>query len=56
VGLEGCIGYTTSNEALLRANKFHAVLARCAENEGKFPYILEETCGEGAHLRICLGR
>ena len=41
-------GYTTSNEALLRANKFRAVVARCAENEGKFPFILEETFGEDA--------
>ena len=41
-------GYTTSNEALLRANKFRAVVARCEENEGKFPFILEETFGEDA--------
>ncbi len=41
-------GYTTSNEALLRANKFRAVVARCGENEGKFPFILQETFGEEA--------
>lgn len=41
-------GYTTSNEALLRANKFRAVVARCGENEGKFPFILEDTFGEDA--------
>jgi len=41
-------GYTTSNEALLRANKFRAVVGRCYENEGKFPFILEETFGEDA--------
>ncbi len=41
-------GYTTSNEALLRANKFRAVVARCAEAEGKFPFILENTFGEDA--------
>ena len=40
--------HTTSNEALLRANKFRAVVARCSENEGKFPFILEKTFGEDA--------
>ncbi|MFP6872038.1 MAG: hypothetical protein VCA55_00890 [Verrucomicrobiales bacterium] len=41
-------GYTTSNEALLRANKFRSIVARCAENEGKLPFVLEKTFGEEA--------
>lgn len=41
-------GYTTSNEALLRANKFRAVVARTSENEGKLPIILEDTFNEEA--------
>lgn len=41
-------GYTTSNEALLRANKFRAIVARCEENEGKLPFVLEKTFGEEA--------
>lgn len=41
-------GYTTSNEALLRANKFRAIVARCEENEGKLPFVLENTFGDEA--------
>ena len=41
-------GYTTSNEALLRANKFRAIVAQCLKVEGKFPFNLENTFGEEA--------
>ena len=39
-------GYTASNEAILRANKFRAIVAQCLKAEGKFPFNLENTFGE----------
>ncbi|MEC9327669.1 MAG: hypothetical protein VYC63_07115 [Verrucomicrobiota bacterium] len=41
-------GYTTSNEALLRANKFRSIVSQSTKTEGKVPFILENTFGEEA--------
>ena len=41
-------GYTTSNEALLRANKFRSIVSQSTKTEGKVPFILEHTFGEEA--------
>ncbi|MGI9243972.1 MAG: hypothetical protein ACR2RV_24460 [Verrucomicrobiales bacterium] len=40
-------GYT-SNEALYRANKFRAIVARINSVDNRFPFILQETFGEDA--------
>ena len=40
-------GYT-SNEALYRANKFRAIVARLNAVDNRFPYVLQETFGEDA--------
>ena len=41
-------GYTTSNEGLLRANKFRSIVSQSTKTEGKVPFILENTFGEEA--------
>ncbi len=43
----GEFGYD-SNEALFRANKFRAVVARYYEEENRFPFVLAETFDENA--------
>lgn len=43
----GEFGYT-SNEALYRANKFRAIVARMNSVDNRFPFILQETFGEDA--------
>ncbi len=40
-------GYT-SNEALYRANKFRAIVARMNSVDNRFPFILQDTFGEDA--------
>jgi len=39
-------GYTASNEAILRANKFKAIASQCLRAEGKYPFNLENTFGD----------